>query len=337
MEHKELLERTTKHLLQQGKGILAADESSGTADKRFAAVGVEQTEENRRRYRELLFTAFGVEQYLSGVILFDETIRQKTSDGKLFRDYLTQKEILVGIKVDEGLEKVDGGEVTKGLEGLENRLKEYVDMGARFAKWRAVARVGDGYGDPVIKENAKRLAQYAVMCQNVGLVPMVEPEVLIDGAHSAEETEGALIETIAIVFDELKAHNVHLPGVILKTSMSVSGKSAEHRAEPTEVAERTVRALKTSTPENVGGVVFLSGGQGPEEATANLNAIARLEPHPWPITFSFSRALQEPVLETWKGDDEMKDEAQAEFLNRLSLNIAADAGGYNPGMENTAL
>ena len=337
METHDQLEQTVKHLLQQGKGILAADESSNTADKRFNAVGVEPTEENRRRYRELLFTTPGAENYLSGVILYDETIRQKTSDGKFFYEYLLEKNILPGIKVDEGLENVEGGEVTNGLEGLENRLKEYVGMSARFAKWRAVARVGDGYGDPVIQENAKRLAQYARACQDAGLVPMVEPEVLIDGAHSAEDTEGVLIETIAIVFDQLKAHGAHLPGVILKTSMSVSGKNAENRAGPDEVAERTVRALKTSVPEETGGVVFLSGGQTPEEATANLNAISRLEPHPWPITFSFSRALQEPVLETWKGDDDMRDEAQAEFLSRLSLNVAADAGGYNAGMENTAL
>ena len=268
--------------------------------------------------------------------MFDETFRQSTSDGTLFRNYLTDRGIYPGIKVDQGLEDVDGGQVTKGLDGLGERVDEYVSLGAQFAKWRAVARVGDGYGDAVIKENAKRLSEYALVCQERGLVPMVEPEVLIEGSHSAEETEGSLIETIAIVFDELKKNGAHIPGVILKTSMAVSGKDAENRADPDEVGERTVRALKTSVPDDAGGVVFLSGGQTPAEASANLNAIARLEPFPWQIAFSFSRALQEPVLTTWKGNDTERDEAQAEFLKRITINVAADAGGYGPGMENTA-
>jgi len=319
--------------MQQGKGILAADESVGTATKRLEGVGVESTEENRRRYRELLFTAPGVERYLSGIILFDETIRQAASDGTLFPQLLVSRGIIPGIKVDEGLEDFNGGRATKGLEGLEKRLQEYKSFGARFAKWRAVAEVGDGYADPAILENAKRMAVYARVCQGAGFVPVVEPEVLMDGSHSAEDAEGSLIESVAIVFDALKKEHIELPGVILKTSMSVSGKDAEHRADAEEVAERTVRALKTAVPIDAGGVVFLSGGQSPEEATANLNAIARREPHPWPVTFSFSRALQEPVLHTWRGNDEKKGEAQAALLYRLSLNVAADAGGYGKGME----
>jgi len=212
---------TVRALMQPGKGILAADESIGTADKRFQEIGIEPSEENRRRWRELLFTTPDVEQYLSGVILFDETIRQQTSDGTPFPEYLASKEIIVGIKVDGGLEQFpQGGQVTNGLEGLSDRLGEYKNLGARFCKWRAVARVGDGYADPAIKENAARMAAYARVCLTQGLAPIVEPEVLMDGAHSAEDTEGALIETIAIVFDALKREKLDLSGIILKTSMA---------------------------------------------------------------------------------------------------------------------
>lgn len=322
-----------KTLMTQGKGILAADESSATADQRFNALSIPATEENRRTYRELLFTTPGIEQYLSGVILFDETIRQTSHANVPFSVLLAEKNILSGIKVDQGLEEGHGGQVTKGMTDLSLRLGEYKNLGATFTKWRAVARVGDGFADPAIKENAQRLASYATVVLESGMVPMIEPEVLMEGTHSAEAAEGALIETLAIVFDALLRAKIDPTQVILKTSMAVSGASAEFRADAKEVAERTVRALKTSVPENIGGVVFLSGGQAPEEATANLNAIARLEPHPWPVTFSFSRALQEPVLATWAGDSEMYDEAQAIFLKRLSLNAVADAGGYAPGME----
>ena len=331
------LHETAKRLMQQGKGILAADESDHTANARLKAAGVEPTEENRRRYRDLLFTTPGIEEYLSGVILFDETMRQSTLSGMPFPQYLLSKEILVGIKVDEGKNEVPGGEVTKGLEGLRERVNEYKSMGASFTKWRAVARVGDGYADPVIKENAKRLAEYAAIVQEFHMVPIVEPEVLMDGVHSAEDAEGAIIETVAIVFDALKTGGIDIPGTILKTSMAVSGKDAAERAEPVEVAARTVHALETAVPDTVGGVVFLSGGQTPEEAAANLNAIARIEPLPWDITFSFARALQSPALDEWAGKDENRDEAQSVFLKRLSLAVAADAGGYAKGMENEAL
>jgi fructose-bisphosphate aldolase class I len=330
------LNEIVKQLLVQGKGILAADESDGTANKRLEAVGIEATEENRRRYRELLFTTPGVEEYLSGVILFDETMRQSTPSGVLFPELLLSKEILVGIKVDEGLEDISGGQVTKGLETLRKRLNEYKSMGASFTKWRAVARVGSNTRS-VVEENAKRLAEYAAIVQEFHMVPMIEPEVLMEGVHSAEDAETTIIETVAIVFEAMKKMQVHLPGVILKTSMAVSGSTASHRASSREVADRTVHALKTSVPDEVGGVVFLSGGQAPEEAAANFNAIARLEPHPWPITFSFSRALQSPVLEEWRGLEENLDEAQAIFLKRVTLAVAADAGGYSENMENSAL
>lgn len=333
------LSSTVAHLMQQGKGILAADESVPSITKRLEAVHVAPTEENRKKYRLLLTTTPGIEAYLSGIIFFDETLRQTTDDGTPLPVFLAKKNILSGIKVDEGLEEVPSslvhasGSVTRGLDNLGERVREYRTLGASFAKWRAVARVGDGYADPMIVENAKHLGEYAHICQSESLVPIVEPEVLMDGEHSAEDAEGALIETIAIVVDALKERGVALPHTILKTSMAVSGKSARERADSVEVAERTVRALKTAVPDTMGGVVFLSGGQTPSEAAENLNAIARLEPHPWPITFSFSRALQEPVLDTWRGDERQWDEAQGVFLARLTLVTAAERGGYAGTME----
>lgn len=327
------IQTTVRALMQQGKGILAADESTGTADARLSEAGVEANEANRLRYREMLLTTPGIERYLSGVILYDETLRQSLSRGVSFPHFLNELGILIGIKVDEGLEDAHGGQVTKGLDGLDARLDEYTSLGARFAKWRAVARVGDGYADPAIRENAERMAAYAATCLKRSVTPIVEPEVLMDGAHSAADAEGALIETIAIVCDALRAADVPFENVILKTAMAVSGKDAPHTASASEVAERTVRALKTSVPDTIGGVVFLSGGQTPEKATEHLNAIARMEPHPWPITFSFARALQAPALAEWAGKDENKDEAQAIFLRRVTLAVAADAGAYSASME----
>lgn len=331
---------TAKALVRQGKGILAADESSGTCDKRFAALGIPTTEEMRRTYRELLFTAPGVEEYLSGIILYDETIRQNASDGTPFHELLASKNILVGIKVDQGL--VDdannpGGKLTNGLDGLAERLQEYKSMSAVFTKWRAVMNVSDKPGDASVRENASRMAAYASVCHEKGFVPIIEPEVLMDGTHTAAQAEDAMVEVLSVVFDALEAKKVDVRSVILKTSMAVSGKESTDRAKPAEVAERTVRALKTAAPDALAGVVFLSGGQTPEEATANLNAIARIEPLPWPVTFSFSRALQAPALALWKGSADNLAEAQAALIERLSLNIAADAGGYTPQMEESAL
>lgn len=330
---------TAKALVRQGKGILAADESSGTCDKRFAALGIPTTEEMRRTYRELLFTTPGVEEYLSGIILYDETIRQNATDGTPFHELLASKNIMVGIKVDQGLadDSSNPGKLTKGLEGLAERLQEYKSMSAVFTKWRAVANVSDKPGDASVRENASRMAAYAAICHEKGFVPIVEPEVLMDGSHTAAQAEDAMVEVLSVVFDALEAKQVDVRGVILKTSMAVSGKENTERAKPAEVAERTVRALKTAAPETLAGVVFLSGGQTPEEATANLNAIARIEPLPWPVTFSFSRALQAPALQLWKGNPANAAEAQAALIERLSLNIVADAGGYTPGMEESAL
>ena len=246
---------------------------------------------------------------------------------------MSAKNILVGIKVDQGLEEDSGnpnGKVTKGLEGLDQRLQEYKSLAASFAKWRAVAQVNKGSGDSSTMENAARLAAYAEICLAKGIVPIIEPEVLIEGSHTAAQAEDALVETLAVVFDALDAKNVDVKGVILKTSMAVTGKENPMKAEPLEVAERTVRALKATVPDNIGGVVFLSGGQMPEEATANLNEIARMEPLPWPLTFSFARALQEPALAVWMGRPDNVAEAQSAFLKRLSLVCLAQSGGYAP-------
>lgn len=331
---------TVKALMRQGRGILAADESTKTITERFEALGIPSTEDTRRAYREMLFTSPGADQFLSGVILYDETIRQAMSDGTPFTDYLLSRAIHVGIKVDAGTAadaQFAGGEITKGLEGLRHRMGEYRAMGASFTKWRAVAHVGMPPGSPAMRENASRLAAYAEDALAEDLVPIVEPEVLMNGAHSAEEAESALVETLSVVVDALHARDLDLKHIILKTAMAVSGSDAIDRADSHEVAERTVRALTTAVPEEMGGVVFLSGGQSPEEATLNFNAIARMEPLPWPITFSFARALQGPAMEAWKGSDENKAEAQAAFLERLSLTVSADAAGYSPAQEESSL
>lgn len=330
---------TVQHLLRQGRGILAMDESERTIGPRLAAVGVESTPETRRAFRELLLTTPGIEEYLSGVILYDETFRDAMSDGTPFTEFLTARDIFVGIKVDEGLEHDPqfGGEVTKGLDGLKKRLDEYATRGARFTKWRAPIAVGTPPGAPHVREQASRLAVYAEEVLSAGLVPIIEPEVLMDGVHSAAEAEETMVETLSTVVDALGVRDIALKHVILKTSMAVSGSEAGVRALPSEVAERTVRALVAAVPEDIGGVVFLSGGQTPEEATANLNAIARLEPLPWDITFSFSRALQAPAMERWAGKSENIPEAQSIFLERLSLARAADAAGYSATEEESSL
>ena len=332
------LHEMAQHLVRQGKGILAADESNTTCNKRFETLGIPATEDMRRAYREILFTTPGIEEFLSGVILYDETIRQSASDGTPLHQLLASRGIQVGIKVDGGLDDTTfpDGQVTKGLEGLQGRLQEYKSLSAVFTKWRMVTTVEDTPQNKALQENVTRLAEYARVVQQEGLVPIIEPEVLIDGTHTAAQCENAIVETLSLAFDAMQKASVDLKGLILKTSMAVSGKKNSARASADEVGERTVRALKASVPDAIAGVVFLSGGQTPEEATANLNAIARLEPHPWPLTFSFSRALQEPVLALWKGNNANTPDAQAAFHKRLSLNILADAGGYSPALEQGA-
>lgn len=323
--------------MASGKGILAADESIETMNKRLREAGVEQDEEMRRQYRDLLLNTPGAEQYLSGVILYDETLRQESNDGVPFGRLLERKGILPGIKVDRGkipLPFFEGEEITEGLDNLGVRLKEYYEMGARFAKWRAVITISeDTPTTEAIGANAHAMARYAALCQENHIVPMVEPEVLYDGAHTIERCREVMEHTMRITFDELMQYRVLMPGLILKTSMALPGKDSGREVAPAEVARHTVEALMEAVPRDIGGVVFLSGGQTPVDATEHLNAIARLGPLPWPVTFSYARALQEPVLTAWHGQEKNRTRAQEIFMHRLSLNAAAQQGKYTSEME----
>jgi fructose-bisphosphate aldolase class I len=325
-------------LVAEGKGILAADESFPTIDKRFKSIEVESTEENRRFYREMLFTTPGIEEFISGVILFDETIRQKASDGTPFIEMLLDKDIIPGIKVDKGTTDLAGftaEKITEGLDGLRIRLMEYRAMGARFAKWRAVIKIGQGVPTPYcIKANAHALARYAALCQQCDLVPIVEPEVLMDGDHNINQCREVTEVTLNRVFFELNAHRVIPETLLLKPNMVLPGKECPQQASPVEVAENTVETFRRFVPAAVPGIVFLSGGQSAEEATANLNAMNAMDgDHPWQLSFSYGRALQAPALQTWRGDTEMVTEAQRRFYDRARLNGAARFGQYSPGME----
>ncbi|MEX0931227.1 MAG: class I fructose-bisphosphate aldolase [Candidatus Paceibacterota bacterium] len=325
----EELYTTAKAMMTPGKGILAADESNNSAAKRLEAIGAEASEENRMLYRDLFFSANGIENYLSGTILYDETIRQANREGKLFRDVLKEKGIIIGIKVDTGAKDFPyfpGEKITYGLDGLAERLKEYYDMGARFAKWRAVITIGDNIPtEGCIRANAHALARYAGLCQEANIVPMVEPEVLLEGNHTIEQAEQVTTRTIQVLFEELVNYRVDLKAVILKTSMVVPGSENGH-TDPKTVAEKTVAMLKATVPAEVPGVVFLSGGQTPEDATAHLNEMAKLEPLPWQLAFSYARAIQGPALEIWQGKMENFSSAQEEFINRLKINTQADQG-----------
>lgn len=327
---------TAKAMVASGKGLLAADESSGTADKRFASVGIESTEENRRKYRQLLFTTPGVEKYLSGVILYDETIRQKDDNGTPFAKVLSDKGILPGIKVDKGAKDLalhPGEKFTEGLDGLRERFAEYAQMGAKFAKWRSVITIIDDKAPTTacLKANAHGLALYSALAQEAGIVPIVEPEVLLDGNHTIERSFEATAETLEVLFKALKNQDILMEGVILKASMVISGKDATNRADVQSVAEQTVKVLKQTVPENLGGVVFLSGGQGDEEATAHLDAMNRIGGTPWNLTFSYSRAIQSPVLRLWAKGDEAK--AQAAYLHRCEANSLASTGKWTEEFE----
>jgi fructose-bisphosphate aldolase class I len=334
------LQSTARAMVQDGKGLLAADESSGTIKKRFDGVGVECTEETRRAYRDLLFTTPGIEKFISGVILFDETIRQKGLDGTPFPQLLAKKGILPGIKVDKGPVEIPGfaGEkVTEGLDGLRARLAEYRELGARFAKWRAVITIGAGIPTPAcIDLNDHALARYAALCQEAGIVPIVEPEVLMDGDHDIARCEEATTATLESVFAALPAQRVALEGMILKPNMVLSGKSCPKQAGVAEVAEATVRCFRRTVPAAVPGIAFLSGGQSAELASAHLNAMNRLGSLPWPLSFSYSRALQDPVLKAWKGQNTNVAAAQKIFHHRASCNSAARYGKYTREMEAAA-
>jgi len=335
-----LLSKTAAAMVAKGKGILAADESSATCETRFKSVNVECTEENRRTYRGLLFTTPGVEQFLSGVILFDETLRQKTNDGVAFPQYLAKKGILPGIKVDAGAKNLSlcpGEKVTEGLDNLPKRLEEYFKLGARFAKWRAVITIGNGIpSHTCIYANAHALARYAAACQEASIVPMIEPEVLLDGDHTIERCEEVTAATLRATYAACAAYNVAAEHLILKTSMVVSGKNNSRQAGVDEVAERTVRVLKRTVPAAQPGIVFLSGGQSDESATAHLNAMAAMKGLPWPLTFSYSRALQNPPLKTWKGQAANVAAAQKAFHHRAHMNGLASQGKWRAELEKQA-
>lgn len=332
----EILQKTVKGMLAQKKGILAADESNGTADKRLASVEIEGGEENRRRYRDLFLATPKMEEYVNGVILYDETLRQNTLDGTPFTELLQKKNVLIGIKVDEGRDDYggEGESITKGLEGLPERVKEYFSMGARFAKWRAATVIGEETPTREVTEiNSERMAKYSKICQEAGLVPIVEPEVLLNGEHTIEKCEEVTEEVLRTLFSFLEKENVFLPGLVLKTSMVLPGDKSGQEVDSEIIAQKTIDVLKMTVPEDVGGVVFLSGGQEPQEATKHLNDIAELEPLPWEITFSYARAIQGPALEIWKGKEENVEEARKEFIHRLKLNSLADQGKYKENLE----
>lgn len=334
------LKSVAKGLVSKGKGILAADESSGTIKKRFDSINVESKEENRRSYRELLFTTPGAEEFISGVILFDETIRQATQDGTSLPKVLAQSGIIPGIKVDAGAKELAGfpGEkITEGLDGLRERLAEYRNLGARFAKWRAVITIGAGSPSQFcIDANSHALARYAALCHEAGLVPIVEPEVLMDGDHTIERCEEVTTATLKSVFSELKNHRVELEGILLKPNMVLSGKECAVQAGVDAVAEATIRCFSQTVPEEMPGIVFLSGGQSPQEATEHLNAMNALGSHPWELSFSYGRALQEPVLKAWMGQSANVTKAQETFYHRAKCNGAARHGNYSPTMEKIA-
>jgi len=331
------IEELAKQMMMPGKGIVAADESERTMNKRLASINVPETEENGRRFRQLLFTSPGLEQYVSGVILYDATIRQTTDAGVPMAHVLEKQGILPGIKVDMGLEALpnfEGEEVSHGLDGLRERLKEYYEFGARFTKWRSVIRITDDLpSETALEANAHVLAHYAALVQEAHMVPMVEPEVLFDGTHTLDRSAEVLEATLATLFDALERYRVVLPGLVLKTSMALPGKESGIALEAPDIARETVHALKAAVPKETAGVVFLSGGQTPVQATENLNAIAQADALPWPVTFSYSRALEEPVLEAWQGEDDNVDAAQQAFLHRLALNVAARKGTYRTEME----
>ena len=337
----QTLQSTARALVAEGKGILAADESTGTIKKRLDSIGVESTEDARRDYRQLLFTTEGAEDYISGVILYDETIRQSTDDGTRFPKLLESKGIIPGIKVDTGakpLALTDGETVTEGLDGLRARLEEYRELGARFAKWRATYSIApDKPSEYCVWTNAHALARYAALCQEAGLVPIVEPEVLQDGTHTIAESRVATGRVLQGVYTELHDQRVDFRGTLLKPNMVLSGYEASDRASVDEVAEVTLECFYKHVPAAVPGIVFLSGGQTDEDATAHLNAMNAKGPHPWQLSFSYGRALQAPALKAWGGKPENVEAAQRAYYHRAKMNGAARTGMYAPEMEREAV
>ena len=327
-------------MVEKGRGILAADESTPTCTKRFDSIGVDSTEANRNAYRDMLFTTPDMEEFISGVILFDETLRQSTlKDGTPFPEYLTNLNVIPGIKVDKGAHNLPGTEgekVTEGLDGLDARLKEYYELGARFAKWRAVITISESEpSGTCVTANAHALARYAALCQENGIVPIVEPEILMDGSHTVEDSFVVTEEVLHSVFYELYGQNVLLEGMILKPNMVLSGYKCSEQASVDEVAEMTVTVLKRCVPSAVPGIAFLSGGQSNEDATAHLNSMNRIlgNSSPWNLTYSYGRALQASALDTWSGKEENVPAAQDAFYKRAKLNSLATKGDYSEDME----
>jgi fructose-bisphosphate aldolase class I len=340
MGYAKELEATARALVAPGKGILAADESTGTIKKRFDRISVENTETNRRDYREMLFTTKSCEDYISGVILFDETIRQKASDGTPLPKLLADKGIIPGIKVDKGTKPLPFAAdevITEGLDGLRERLVEYRGLGARFAKWRAVIAITDALpSDDCLRTNAHALARYAALCVDEGLVPIVEPEILMDGTHTIERSHEVTNETLHHVFRELFEQRVPLEQILLKPNMVLSGYECPKQASVREVAERTIHCFKRVVPAAVPGIVFLSGGQSDEAASAHLSEMNRIGGFPWSMSFSYGRALQAPALKAWGGKRENVAAGQRAFLHRAKCNGAATYGKYDAAMEKAA-
>ncbi len=342
-EHRQELEQTAKEMVAEGKGILASDESNSTMTKRLEEVGVESTEESRRRFRELMFTTEGAEEHISGVIMYDETIRQSTGDGTAFPELMANRGMIPGIKVDTGAKPLAGSpdeKVTEGLDGLRERLEEYRELGARFAKWRGVIAIGDGLPSRYcIHVNAHALARYAALCQEAGIVPIVEPEVLMDGDHSIDLSEQVTSDTLRAVFTELAEQRVLLEGMVLKPNMVLSGydSDADSKAGAEEVAQRTLALFKAVVPAAVPGVVFLSGGQSDEEASAHLSAMNNIGGVPWELSFSYGRALQGAPLKTWGGEESKVTDAQSVFAHRARCNGEARFGRYSDELEQEAV
>ena len=335
--NKEKLASTARAIVSSGKGILAADESTPTMGKRLSLIGQENTEANRRDFRQALFETDGMEMFISGVILFEETLEQKTEEGTRLSEILESKGVIPGIKVDKGahpMENSPSEKLTKGLDGLYDRCVDYHSLGARFAKWRAVITIGEGIPtDDCIRGNASVLAKYAKACQDAELVPIVEPEVLMDGVHTIETCYEVSEKTFKTVFEELENEGVHLPGILLKPNMVISGKDCPVQGDMNTVAEMTVKCLKASVPEDVPGIVFLSGGQSETEATEHLNAMNTMGDFPWALSFSYGRALQQSALRAWGGDNANLETTYATFYHRAEMNSKARHGEYSPELE----
>jgi fructose-bisphosphate aldolase, class I len=336
----DAMRTTARELVGPAKGILAADESTGTIKKRFDQIGVESTEESRRRYRQMLFTTPGLGDHISGVILYDETIRQATDDGVPFVKVLEAAGSIPGIKVDTGAKPLalfPGETVTEGLDGLRERLAEYRELGARFAKWRATIIIGDGTPtDFAIVANAHAMARYAALCQEADIVPIVEPEILMDGSHDIDACEDATGRTLDVLFAQMREHRVDLPGSLLKVNMIVPGKDSPNQVDDRAIAEATIRCLTAHVPDDLPGVVFLSGGMSDEEATSRLNEMNRIGGFPWQLSFSYGRALQHPALVAWAGDPAKVVDGQAALVHRAKMNGLARSGDYDPALETAA-